>query len=143
MSKKNQASVAIIPQSEAEALVVQHALALYRDTKTLAKNAPQGQFLNCAEAVIMDKGREFLNTSLQAIVQEEINEVEKKNDTRLCPKCQEKKRHRGKPTKKFETAAGTITVKRRYDECMPCKLLEHVADALVGLEDRHTVGIRS
>src|SRR5215469_10810222 len=26
---------------------------------------------------------------------------------------------------------------------MPCKLLEHAADAIVGLEHRHTVGIRS
>jgi len=33
-------------------------------------------------------------------------------------------------------------VKRLYDECIPCKLLENVADAYVGLEDRYTVGLR-
>jgi len=71
-------SFAVTPQSEAEALIVQHALALYRDTQALAKNAPHGQFLNYAEAAVVEKGREFLKTSLQTIVQEEINEVEKK-----------------------------------------------------------------
>jgi hypothetical protein len=135
--------VAIVPQSEAEALIVQHALALYRDTQALAKSAPHGQFLNVAEAAICEKAREFTKTSLQAIVQEEVNEIEKKNETWLCPQCQTKKRHRGKPTKQLETAAGQIKVKRRYDECIPCQRLQHVVDAILGLEDRYTVGMRA
>jgi hypothetical protein len=139
----NEPSRSVTVQSVAEELVVQHALTLYRDTKALAKNAAPGQFLNCAEAAIVDKGREFLKTSLQTIVQEEIDDVEKKKDTRLCPMCQTQKRHRGRPTKQIETATGTITLKRRYDECMPCRLLEHAADALVGLQDRFTIGLRS
>jgi len=65
-------------QSESEALVVQHALALYRDTKALAKNAPHGQFLRVAEAATVDKGRELLRTTLQTLVQEEIDDIEKK-----------------------------------------------------------------
>jgi len=78
MSKKNHISPALTPQSEAEALVVQHALAFYRDMKRNAKNAPIGQFLNCAEAIVLTKGRELLCTSLETLAQEEVNEVEKK-----------------------------------------------------------------
>ena len=71
MSQSSHASpsLAVTPQSDAEALVVQHALALYRDTQILAKKAPSGQLLNDAEAAIVEKGREFLRTSLQTIVQ--------------------------------------------------------------------------
>ena len=42
MSKQQQSSPAVTPQSEAEALVVQHALAFYRDMKRNAQNAPIG-----------------------------------------------------------------------------------------------------
>jgi len=142
MSKKNQPLSSVTPQSEAEAIVVQHALALYRDAKAHAKNAPHGQFLTYAEALTVVRGRELLKTTLQTLVQEEVNDFEKKNETRLCPMCQTKKRHRGRPSRQIETATGTIEVKRRYDECIPCKLLETVADAHVGLEDRYTVGLR-
>jgi hypothetical protein len=68
MSQSSHRPTAIVPQSEAEALIVQHALALYRDKKTLADDAPHGQFLNVAEAAICEKAREFTRTSLQAIV---------------------------------------------------------------------------
>ena len=78
MTKKNHPSPALTPQSEAEALVVQHALAFYRDMKKNAKNAPIGQFINCAEAVVLTKGRKLLCTTLQTLAQEEVNEVEKK-----------------------------------------------------------------
>ena len=40
MTKKNHTSPALTPQSEAEAPVVQHAIAFYRDMKRQAKNAP-------------------------------------------------------------------------------------------------------
>jgi len=49
MSKNHSSPTAIVPQSEAEALVVQHALAFYRDMKQHAQNAPFGEFLNYAE----------------------------------------------------------------------------------------------
>jgi len=39
---------------------------------------PFGEFLNYAEAIAVAKGRELVKTSLQTLVQEEVNEVEKK-----------------------------------------------------------------
>ena len=68
MTKKYPPSAALTPQSEAESLVVQHALAFYRDMKRKAKNAPIGQFLHCAEVIVLDKGRELLRTSLGTLL---------------------------------------------------------------------------
>jgi len=143
MSKNYQSSPTVTPQSEAEALVVQHALAFYRDMKHHAKNAPFGEFLNHAEAIAIAQGRKLVKTTLQTLAQEEINEVEKKNETRLCPTCRKKKRNRGGRTKEIETATGTINLKRRYDECSPCTLSEFVADVSLGIAERYTVGLRS
>jgi hypothetical protein len=86
MSKKNQPLSSVTPQSEAEAIVVQHALALYRDAKAHAKNAPHGQFLTYAEALTVVRGRELLKTTLQTLVQEEVNDFKKKTkrDSAQC-----------------------------------------------------------
>ena len=138
----NQKHPAFTPQSEAESLIVQHALAFYRDMKQHAKNAPFGEFLHYAEAAALTQGRTFIQTSLQTLTQEEVNETEKKNETRLCPTCRTKKRHRGSKTKKIETAVGTLNVKRRYDECSPCNIAEFIVDAILGLEEGYTVGLR-
>jgi hypothetical protein len=111
--------------------------------KRNAQNAPIGEFINYAEAIAVAQGRELIKTSLQTLAQEEVNEVEKKNKTRLCKQCRKNKRNRGGRTKKIETATGTIKVKRRYDECSPCKLSEFVADVSLGLAEGYTVGLRS
>jgi len=137
------ASPAVTPQSEAEAFIVQHALAFYREMKRNAKNAPFGEFLHYAEAAAITQGRDFVKTSLQTLAQEEVNEVEKKNETRLCRTCRKKKRHLGGKTKNIETAVGRIKLKRRYDECRPCDLQEFIVDAILGIGEGYTVGLRS
>jgi hypothetical protein len=129
-------------EQTAKEYFLEQAAAYFDEMKSAAKNAPHGQVINSAEAVVLSQGRELLRQSLEIITQEEVDEIEKKNETRLCPKCQGKKRHRGSPSKKNETAAGTITVERRYDECIPCRLLEHVVDDILGLGERYTLGIR-
>ena len=40
------------------------------------------------------------------------------------------------------TAVGNVTLQRRYDECVPCRVPEHVADGQLGLETGYTVGLR-
>ena len=37
---------------------------------------------------------------------------------------------------------GTLKMERRYDECLPCRLPEFIADILLGLEGRCSVGFR-
>ena len=41
----------------------------------------------------------------------------------------------------FRKNAEIIAIERRYDECMPCKLPEHVADKPFGLESRYSLGL--
>ena len=65
-------------KSETEALILEQALAFYREIKTVAENSPDGQVLAQAEAVCLLKGREFLRKSLELTVQEQIDELEKK-----------------------------------------------------------------
>ena len=52
------------------------------------------------------------------------------------------KRHGGYRTKERISVFGKITLSRRYDECLPCHLSEHVADKRFGLEDRYSKGLR-
>ena len=40
------------------------------------------------------------------------------------------------------SAVGTVTLTRRYEECLPCRLPQHVADEPFGLEGRYSVGLR-
>ena len=121
---------------------LEQAAAYFDDLKATAHNAPYGQFLNCAEAIALDKGRDLIRQSLETLVQEEIHDIEKKKETTLCPQCQTKKRHQGYRWKKINTANGSVKLERRYDACLPCHLPEHVADAHLGLEHRYTIGLR-
>ena len=123
-------------ESETEALILEQALAFYREIKTVAENSPDGQVLAQAEAVCLLKGREFLRKSLELTVQEQIDELEKKNETRCCPTCQTKKRHRGYRNKDILTATGDVTFQRRYDECLPCQQAGFVADM-----EHHSCGV--
>ena len=81
----------LTPQSAAEELIVAQALALYRDSKNIADNAPHGQFLNHAEAAVITKGRELIRTTLQMLAQEKIHNIEKKTKTDLVRSAKQKK----------------------------------------------------
>jgi hypothetical protein len=128
-------------QTDNEAAFVAQALDYDRAVKRAGQEAPVGQFLNHAEKATLEGGRELMRSTLERITQEGIDEVEKKSDTRLCPTCQRKTRHLGYRHKTIATATGPIRPKRRYQECGPCHVQNHPADALIGLED-YTVGFR-
>jgi hypothetical protein len=123
-------------------LFLEQAAAYYDDMKAAAENAAYGQMFNRAEAFAVFNGRELVRKSLETIVQEQIDELEKKKETSRCPQCQKKKRHRGYRTKSKMSAVGSVEVKRRYDECVPCRLPQHAADEPLGLEGRYSVGLR-
>jgi hypothetical protein len=70
-----------MPTSEShpvEAATAGEALAYYRAVKQAGQGAPVGQFLNTAERVALDQGREFMRNTLQTLTQEQIDEIEKK-----------------------------------------------------------------
>ena len=64
--------------SPLEALVVEQALAMVREMKRVADAAPDGQVLNQAETIAVSQGRELTRKSLEAVLNEQAHEVEKK-----------------------------------------------------------------
>jgi hypothetical protein len=61
-----------------EALVVEQALAMYREMQRTANAAPDGQVLAQVEQLAVIRGREFTRKSLEAVLNEQAEEVEKK-----------------------------------------------------------------
>jgi hypothetical protein len=145
MPRKNRPTLSsenLRPQTDGEVHFLAQALDYYRAVQRAGKDAPFGQFLNHADAAAKEKGQELLQQSLENIVQTEINDIEKKNETRICPKCQRKTRHLGYRKKNIESSSGTLRPERLYHECGLCDLLECPADASLGLEENYTVGFR-
>lgn len=64
--------------SPLEALVVEQALAMVREMKSVADAAPDGQVLSQAEKVAVSQGRELTRKSLEAVLNDQAHEVEKK-----------------------------------------------------------------
>ena len=73
----NESTTSVLAQTEGEVHFLAQALDFYRAARQAGKDAPYGQFLNYADAAVQDKGRELLRSSLENIVQTEIDEVEK------------------------------------------------------------------
>jgi len=61
-----------------EALIVEQALAMYREMQVTANAAPDGQVLAQVEQLAVVRGREFTRKSLEAILNQQAEEVEKK-----------------------------------------------------------------
>ena len=64
--------------SPLEALVVEQALAMVREMKRAADAAPDGKVLDQAEMIAMSQGRELTRKSLEAVLNDQAQEVEKK-----------------------------------------------------------------
>jgi len=129
-------------EKTAREMFLEQAAAYFDDMKTATQNAPYGQIFNHAEAFAVQHGRELIRQSLETLLQEQIDDHQKKKETTLCKKCQQKKRHRGYREKERISALGKVTLERRYDECLPCNQPEHVADEAFGLEGRYSLGLR-
>lgn len=61
-----------------EALIVEQALAMYRELRQAAADAPDGQVIDVAERLAIARGRELTRRSVQTILQEEARATEKK-----------------------------------------------------------------
>ena len=61
-----------------EALIVEQALAMYREMRQAASMAPDGEVLSVAEGLVVTRGRELMRKSLQSVLQEETQASEKK-----------------------------------------------------------------
>lgn len=65
-------------ENPTEALLVEQALAMYRELKRTADAAPDGQVLAQAEMLAVAQGRELTRKNLEAVLGEQAREVEKK-----------------------------------------------------------------
>ena len=61
-----------------EALVVEQALAMAREMHRTADAAPDGQVLGQVEQLAVTQGREFTRKSLEAVLSDQAEAVEKK-----------------------------------------------------------------
>lgn len=61
-----------------EALIVEQALALYREMKQAADAAPDGTVFDVAESLAVARGREFTRKSLELVLHDQAEAVEKK-----------------------------------------------------------------
>jgi hypothetical protein len=64
-----------------EALIVEQALAMFREMERTANAAPDGQVLAQVEQLAVTRGREFTRKSLEAVLNQQAEEVEKKGRT--------------------------------------------------------------
>jgi hypothetical protein len=62
----------------AKEFFLEQAAAYYDELKIAAQNAPYGQTFDHAEAFAVQQGRELIRQSLQTLLQEQIDEIEKK-----------------------------------------------------------------
>jgi len=65
-------------ENATEALIVEQALAMARDLKQVADDAPDGQVLARAEQAAVRQGRELTRKSLEAVLNAQGEELEKK-----------------------------------------------------------------
>jgi hypothetical protein len=65
-------------ESPQEALIVEQALAMYREMREAAACAADGEVLSVAESLAVISGREFARRSLETVLAEETGMVEKK-----------------------------------------------------------------
>jgi len=61
-----------------EALVVEQALAMYREMRQAADEAPDGAVFDVAESLAVARGREFTRKSLEVVLHDQAEGVEKK-----------------------------------------------------------------
>ncbi len=64
--------------SATEALIMEQARLLAQELERTCTQAPDGHVLDQAEGVILKQGREFLRAALQASLQQQARDVEKK-----------------------------------------------------------------
>jgi hypothetical protein len=61
-----------------EALIVEQALAMYRELRKAAADAPDGQVIDIAEKLAVARGRELTRQTLETVLQTEALASEKK-----------------------------------------------------------------
>ena len=126
---------------ETETLFLEQAKAFFLELRHAAQHAPKGKVIRNVELLAFEKGRELLRQTTESIVQEQNDVLEKKKELRQC-NCGRKRAHLGYRPHHTLTSVGKIKTRRLYCGCVLCKLNVHPTDALLGIEDDYSVGLR-
>ena len=76
--------------SEAEALFLEQAQAYFRDIQKTANDAPDGKVLDQTESAVVLQSRKLIQQSLQIVLQEQIEQHEKKKKRRSVKPAERK-----------------------------------------------------
>jgi hypothetical protein len=68
----------IAVNDSAEALFTEKALAMFRELRQTAEDAPDGEVLHQAELFAVREGQELIRQGLESVIQGQADEVEKK-----------------------------------------------------------------
>ena len=68
----------IAVNDSAEALFAEKALAMFRELRQTAEDAPDGEVLHQAELFAVREGQELIRQGLESVIQGQADEVEKK-----------------------------------------------------------------
>lgn len=64
--------------SAVQRLVAEHAVAMAREMESAANRAADGKVLHTCEKLVLERGRELMRTALEATLQAQADQVEKK-----------------------------------------------------------------
>lgn len=70
-----------LPQSPFQRLVLEQALAFAQHLEAVADGAPHGTILDRCETATLSQGRQFLQSTLTALLQHQAQRAEKKGPT--------------------------------------------------------------
>lgn len=68
----------VVCESEQEVLFLEQALAMYREMSSRAQAAPDGQVLNTAEKIAIQRGRDLTRKAIESVTTAAAQEAEKK-----------------------------------------------------------------
>ena len=77
-------------EQTAKEYFIEQAAAYFDELKAAAQNAPHGQTFDHAEALATLRGRELIQQSLETILQEQIDDFEKKKKRRSVQNAKRK-----------------------------------------------------
>ena len=78
-------------ENTSKALFLEQAAAYYDELRVAAENAPYGQTFDHAEAFVVLQGRELIRQSLEHILQDQIDDLEKKKKRNSVRNAKRKK----------------------------------------------------
>lgn len=126
--------------SPEERLIAEQAVLNLRTLNTAADAAADGTVFAVAEKLAVEQGRELTRKTLQATLNVQVKDVEKKSGAARVCECGLKKCHHGRRSRDVMSTAGRVRLSRIDLKCVECAEGGYVADDRLGIDGRYSVG---